>query len=122
MDELFWRPGWVKSSPDEFQTSLRHALEQGAERGWVVDGNYLTSGGLAEEATTDIICQFFQLLTSMPAPTIVVDDSRFHFSPRVGPASVCLFSADRGPHLPAPFQAQGVMQPRLRRTHLRNLL
>ncbi|KAF8179236.1 hypothetical protein BJ912DRAFT_983011 [Pholiota molesta] len=55
MDELFWRPGWVKSSPDEFQTSLRHALEQGAERGWVVDGNYLTSGGLAEEATTDII-------------------------------------------------------------------
>ncbi|KAF9476790.1 hypothetical protein BDN70DRAFT_881982 [Pholiota conissans] len=55
MDRLYWNPGWAQSSREEFEAKLRHALAQDP-RGWVVDGNYASSGGIfVGEATTDII-------------------------------------------------------------------
>ncbi|KAL0945285.1 hypothetical protein HGRIS_000793 [Hohenbuehelia grisea] len=55
LDRLFWNPGWVQSSPEEFTAKLRKALEA-APNGWVVDGNYNSKGAtFVQHEATDII-------------------------------------------------------------------
>ncbi|KAF8967541.1 hypothetical protein BDZ97DRAFT_1903390 [Flammula alnicola] len=55
LDAIMWKPGWVKTSREEFSAKLRAALDED-ERGWVVDGNYDKRGGLVVlEESTDVI-------------------------------------------------------------------
>ncbi|KAF9535153.1 hypothetical protein CPB83DRAFT_879353 [Crepidotus variabilis] len=58
MDPIFWKPGWIQSSKEEFQAKLRAAMEE-AERtsgGWVAEGNYLSHGGnILHDTSTDTI-------------------------------------------------------------------
>ena len=37
LDKLFWRPGWVQVSQEEFDELHRQAL---AEEKWIIDGNF----------------------------------------------------------------------------------
>ncbi|MFT3787670.1 MAG: AAA family ATPase [Tepidisphaeraceae bacterium] len=37
LDRLFWKPGWVEASREEFDAKLATELEQDA---WIIDGNY----------------------------------------------------------------------------------
>ena len=37
LDKLFWKPGWVQVSPEEFDALHRQAL---AEEKWIMDGNF----------------------------------------------------------------------------------
>ena len=37
LDVLFWKPGWVESSSDEFRSKVAAAV---AEDRWIVDGNF----------------------------------------------------------------------------------
>ena len=37
LDRLFWRPGWVHCSREEFDTLLLKELEK---ESWIIDGNY----------------------------------------------------------------------------------
>ena len=37
LDRLHWKPGWVESSPDEFDGKVRAAI---AGPRWVIEGNY----------------------------------------------------------------------------------
>ena len=37
LDQLFWHPGWVESSPGEIDEKIRQVLEQPR---WIMDGNY----------------------------------------------------------------------------------
>lgn len=62
LDEVFWRPGWAKTPPQEFVAAVKEFMEK-AERehgGWVIDGAW---GSLlkdyVEMGTTDIICASF---------------------------------------------------------------
>ena len=43
LDAHFWRPGWVRPSPEEWRSTVRSLL---AESTWIMDGNY---GGTLEE-------------------------------------------------------------------------
>lgn len=43
LDALFWKPGWVESSKEEWAETVRSVLKRDA---WIMDGNY--SGTLAE--------------------------------------------------------------------------
>ncbi|PPR07243.1 hypothetical protein CVT26_012501 [Gymnopilus dilepis] len=57
MDKIMYQPGWVETPPDEFQARLREVMAQNSERGWVIDGNYVNTGGkIAFDASTDVIC------------------------------------------------------------------
>ena len=42
LDQLFWKPGWVMPSAEEFRPIVEAALDP---NGWVVDGNYRTRLG-----------------------------------------------------------------------------
>jgi adenylate kinase family enzyme len=44
LDSIYWKPGWVGSSWDEFRAQHDQVIARDA---WVLDGNY-SSGGLAE--------------------------------------------------------------------------
>lgn len=37
LDKLFWKPGWVESTKEEFRALLDEALRQDA---WIIDGNF----------------------------------------------------------------------------------
>ena len=37
LDKIFWKPGWVESSREEFDARLLAELEKPA---WIIDGNY----------------------------------------------------------------------------------
>lgn len=37
LDVLFWKPGWVESSYEEFRPKVAAAV---AEDRWIMDGNY----------------------------------------------------------------------------------
>ena len=37
LDRLFWKPGWVESEHEAFDTRVRQALQEPA---WIMDGNY----------------------------------------------------------------------------------
>ncbi|WP_407146204.1 DNA topology modulation protein [Bradyrhizobium sp. ORS 86] len=41
IDALFWKPGWVESGKEEFQSRMVEAAKQPR---WIMDGNYMTSG------------------------------------------------------------------------------
>ena len=58
LDTVMWKPGWSKSSRDEFQAEVKSYMDQHRESGWIADGNYVRRGGLLllEEAT-DIVCE-----------------------------------------------------------------
>jgi adenylate kinase family enzyme len=38
LDQLFWKPGWVESTHDEFQAAQASSLP--VDGAWIVDGNY----------------------------------------------------------------------------------
>ena len=40
LDRLWWNPGWIESSPEEFDARL--AKELAFDR-WIIDGNYLST-------------------------------------------------------------------------------
>src|ERR1700722_6307120 len=52
LDQLFWRPGWVESSMEEFREL--HAAVIGRDA-WVVDGNYESGDQQARLARADAI-------------------------------------------------------------------
>ncbi|KAI0764718.1 AAA domain-containing protein [Fomes fomentarius] len=55
LDTLRWCPGWQKRPREEFRMLVRAALDQDP-RGWVVDGNCMsTVGGMVSEEATDVI-------------------------------------------------------------------
>ena len=43
LDTLFWKPGWVESEKEEWQATVRGAIQGGS---WIMDGNF--SGTLPE--------------------------------------------------------------------------
>ncbi|TFK63463.1 hypothetical protein BDN72DRAFT_803248 [Pluteus cervinus] len=54
LDELFWKPGWEKSSAEEFQGKLNKVLSEHSS--WIIDGNYSSKGGnLARGISTDVV-------------------------------------------------------------------
>ena len=57
LDTFFWQPGWGKTPPDEFRTSVRAALDA-CPGGWVVDGSYdRRLGDMVTAEATDVICK-----------------------------------------------------------------
>ena len=52
LDDLFWKPGWVESDPDEWE-ALNRQLVQG-ER-WILDGNYGGTMEIRLEAADTIV-------------------------------------------------------------------
>ncbi|KDQ24933.1 hypothetical protein PLEOSDRAFT_1085945 [Pleurotus ostreatus PC15] len=43
LDPLFWKPGWTRSTNEEFCQRIREALDS-SPGGWIVDGNYTSMG------------------------------------------------------------------------------
>lgn len=41
LDALFWKPGWVESSPEEFYEKQRAIVRSDA---WIIEGNYTSVG------------------------------------------------------------------------------
>lgn len=41
LDALFWKPGWVESSSEEFYEKQRAIVAQDA---WIIEGNYISVG------------------------------------------------------------------------------
>jgi adenylate kinase family enzyme len=56
LDTLYWKPGWVESSKDEFAETVRGVLKHDA---WIMDGNY--SGTLAERIDACDVVIFLDL-------------------------------------------------------------
>ena len=56
LDQLFWQPGWVQRTTDDFRGILRTLLDK-CDRGWVVDGNYDRRLQGQMDDSTDIICK-----------------------------------------------------------------
>src|SRR5919197_744332 len=52
LDALFWKPGWVMPSAEEFRPIVEAALEPD---GWVVDGNYRTRLGTFVLEQADLV-------------------------------------------------------------------
>jgi adenylate kinase family enzyme len=52
LDALFWKPGWVMPSADEFRPIVEAALDP---NGWVVDGNYRTRLGTLVLDQADLV-------------------------------------------------------------------
>ncbi|KAF4571057.1 hypothetical protein EYR36_008384 [Pleurotus pulmonarius] len=43
LDSLFWKPGWTRSTTEEFTQRIRETLDS-SPRGWIVDGNFTGMG------------------------------------------------------------------------------
>jgi adenylate kinase family enzyme len=52
LDALFWKPGWVMPSAEEFRPVVEAALDP---NGWVVDGNYRTTLGTFVLGQADLV-------------------------------------------------------------------
>jgi adenylate kinase family enzyme len=52
LDALFWKPGWVMGSAEEFRPIVEAALDP---NGWVVDGNYRTRLGTLVLDQADLV-------------------------------------------------------------------
>ena len=52
LDALFWKPGWVMPSAEEFRPIVEAALDP---NGWVVDGNYRHRLGTLVLAEADLV-------------------------------------------------------------------
>ncbi|PPR07253.1 hypothetical protein CVT26_012511 [Gymnopilus dilepis] len=56
LDRIIWKPGWNALPQEEFMRQLRTALDENANKGWVVDGDYQRKGAaMVFEEATDII-------------------------------------------------------------------
>jgi len=56
LDTLYWRPGWVEPSQQEWREQVRQAVQPEA---WVIDGNYSATMDLRfERADTVIFLDF----------------------------------------------------------------
>jgi adenylate kinase family enzyme len=56
LDQLFWKPGWVESSQEEFDAALGSALKAPQ---WIIDGNYSRTLPWRLEACDQVF--YFQL-------------------------------------------------------------
>ncbi|CAE7168304.1 unnamed protein product [Rhizoctonia solani] len=55
LDEVYWTPGWVPTTPEAFQNRVKTFLNSHPE-GWIVDGNYMPIvGSTIQDAATDIL-------------------------------------------------------------------
>ncbi|KAG2153993.1 hypothetical protein DEU56DRAFT_907453 [Suillus clintonianus] len=54
LDALFWGPGWVMPSNDEFKERVSTAMTRHS-KGWVIDGNGSESATLISDHATDVI-------------------------------------------------------------------
>ncbi|KAJ6518137.1 hypothetical protein C8R47DRAFT_1181593 [Mycena vitilis] len=55
LDNLFWKPGWVKETNEQLRLNVEEALAA-APTGWIVDGNYgRRIGTIVEDSATDVI-------------------------------------------------------------------
>ena len=52
LDSLYWRPGWVEPSKDEWKEILAEVIGRGA---WVMDGNYSGTLAMRYEACDTVI-------------------------------------------------------------------
>ena len=52
LDSLFWKPGWVEATVDEFKESQRKVVQQ---EKWVIDGNYSNSYEIREPLADTVI-------------------------------------------------------------------
>jgi len=52
LDQLYWRPGWVEASKEEWRTRLAEVLVQPA---WILDGNYGATISMRLEAADTAI-------------------------------------------------------------------
>ncbi len=59
LDQIYWRPGWVETPPDEFAPILEAALH--GER-WIIDGNYGGSMPLRMAHADSVIYLDFPIL------------------------------------------------------------
>ena len=60
LDTLFWKPGWIPSTSEEFEERFRPILE---EETWIMDGNY---GG-----TLELRARYADTIIYLDLPTIV---------------------------------------------------
>ncbi len=59
LDKLFWKPGWVESTREDFD---RRLLQEYGKPKWIIDGNYNRTMTLrAEKADTIIYLDFSRL-------------------------------------------------------------
>jgi adenylate kinase family enzyme len=52
LDALFWKPGWVMRSAEEFRPIVEAALDSG---GWIADGNYRSRLGTLVLDQADLV-------------------------------------------------------------------
>jgi adenylate kinase family enzyme len=52
LDSLFWKPGWVEASVEEFKDAQRKVVEM---ESWVIDGNYSNSYDVREPYADTVI-------------------------------------------------------------------
>lgn len=52
LDSLFWKPGWVEASVEEFKDAQRKVVEM---ESWVIDGNYSNSYDVREPYADSVI-------------------------------------------------------------------
>ena len=52
LDQIYWNPGWVPSTEEEFARTQREIVE---EPSWIIDGNYNASIDIRIEAADTII-------------------------------------------------------------------
>ena len=52
LDALYWKPGWVMTSKDEWETLIKQLIEKDA---WILDGNYGSTIDLRTHAADTII-------------------------------------------------------------------
>lgn len=60
LDALFWKPGWVESTREAFDTRIREEMEKPA---WIIDGNYSRSLPVRLEKCDAVIYLDFPRLT-----------------------------------------------------------
>ena len=53
LDALFWKPGWVEASLEEFSNAQKQIIENTEE--WIIEGNYSTTYDLRMKAADTLI-------------------------------------------------------------------
>jgi len=87
LDAVMFKPGWITTPHDEFETTLRSFDEHHRETGWVVDGDYMGQGRalVLHEAATDIIWLDPPLLLYLPRLVIRTFLRLFRLNPPCAP-------------------------------------
>ena len=52
LDRLYWRPGWIEASNEEFEKAQREILKQDQ---WLIEGNYSSTFSLRSEKADTIV-------------------------------------------------------------------